>query len=179
MVSNHHPHSHVATNDRPKAASHPQWHLCPRLSRSAPTTAATSPSLPSQHHHTSPIERTPDLLDLPITTTVTGCQRHGQQLVFSRAPHRTAPPAPPMNVPPPPPPVASSSRSKSTGAWISSSSSSSNSNTSLAWVAQGTEALVRFAALFNMADQAARTRGRCRGLPSLKPPASVTELWSG
>ena len=35
MVLNHHPHSHVVTHDRPKAASHPQWHLCPRLSRSA------------------------------------------------------------------------------------------------------------------------------------------------
>ena len=30
MVLNHHPHSHVVTHDRPKAASHPQWHLCPR-----------------------------------------------------------------------------------------------------------------------------------------------------
>ena len=35
MVLNHHPHSHVVTHDRPKAASHPQWHLCPRLPHSA------------------------------------------------------------------------------------------------------------------------------------------------
>ena len=26
---NHHPHSHVVAHGRPKAASHPQWHVCP------------------------------------------------------------------------------------------------------------------------------------------------------
>ena len=35
MVLDHHPHSHVVTHDRPKADSHPQWQLYPRLSRSA------------------------------------------------------------------------------------------------------------------------------------------------
>ena len=35
VFKNHHPHSHVVSHDRPKAASHPQWLLCPRLSRSA------------------------------------------------------------------------------------------------------------------------------------------------
>ena len=72
MVLNHHPHSHVVTHDRPKAASHPQWPLCPSLSRSArppwrpllplPSTTPLSPpshlSPPSAHpmaalHHTS------------------------------------------------------------------------------------------------------------------------------
>ena len=31
MVLTYHPHSHVVTHDRPKTASHPQWHLCPLL----------------------------------------------------------------------------------------------------------------------------------------------------
>ena len=47
MVLNHHPHSHIVTHVRPKAASHPQWYLCPRLSRSA---HPRRPSLPLASH---------------------------------------------------------------------------------------------------------------------------------